>query len=47
MGSICSAGSVAQTQDLNFVSTKDSGYQLKLVCTLDEKEIYNKLLQLQ
>ena len=41
---ICSAGSGGSDTGPKFVSTKDSGYQLKLVCTLDEKEIYNKVI---
>ncbi len=41
---ICSSGSGGSDTVPKFVSTKDSGYQLKLVCTLDEKEIYNKVI---
>ena len=41
---IASYGSAGSDTGPKFVSTKDSGYQLKLVCTLDEKEIYNKVI---
>ena len=41
---IASYGSGGSDTGPKFVSTKDSGYQLKLVCTLDEKEIYNKVI---
>ena len=41
---IASYGSAGSDRGPKFVSTKDSGYQLKLVCTLDEKEIYNKVI---
>ena len=27
-----------------YVSTKDSGYQLKLVCTVDDEEVYNNVI---
>ena len=41
---IASYGSAGADTGPKFISTKDSGYQLKLVCTLDEKEIYNKII---
>ncbi len=41
---IYSYGSGGADSGPKFVSTKDSGYQLKLVCVVDNKEVYNKVV---
>ncbi len=41
---IASYGSGGSDTGPKFVSTKDSGYLLKLVCTLDDKEVFNKTI---